>query len=136
MHACKKKMRGEGHFALSAAMLRLINIKRTEFSTTTEFIQALKTRFTAANNLKAAIPPYLAIVIMLNQLQEIPELWVSIDIKEDKLKDVKDPVATLTKNDFFHCCSDMIDKIERIGLDKDSEQAGSPARTSRRMLLQ
>lgn len=63
---------------------------------------------------------------MLNQLQEIPELCVSIDINEDKLKDIKDPVATLTKYDFFRCYSDMIDRIERIGLDENLEQAGLP----------
>ncbi|KAI3280621.1 hypothetical protein DTO002I6_10115 [Penicillium roqueforti] len=117
MHECKLHMRGEGHGALSAAIIRFIGTKRTDFSTTIEFIDALKQRFKTANDLKAAIPPYQAIVIMVNQLQEITELRSSIEIKNNKLKSIKNPAAEMTIQDFFLYCSEMQDKVKEFNID-------------------
>ncbi|KAI3281062.1 hypothetical protein DTO002I6_9976 [Penicillium roqueforti] len=117
MHECKLHMRGEGHGALSAAIIRFIGTKRTDFSTTIEFIDALKQRFKTANDLKAAIPPYQAIVIMVNQLQEITELRSSIEIKNNELKSIKNPAAEMTIQDFFLYCSEMQDKVKEFNID-------------------
>ncbi|KAJ5971829.1 uncharacterized protein N7479_001747 [Penicillium vulpinum] len=133
MYQCKLQMRGEGHGALGAAMLRFLRTKRDEFSTNSEFITGLKSRYITANELKAGLSPYLAIVMMVDQLQEIPELRASIDIKENELKTIKDPATTMTVSDFFTYCKDMLDKIKRLGLDGGvgasstrSHQSGQP----------
>ncbi|KAJ6118841.1 hypothetical protein N7471_013461 [Penicillium samsonianum] len=117
MHECKLHMRGEGHGALSAAMVKFMGTKKAEFSTTTEFIEALQQRFKTANDLKAGLPPYAAIVIMVTQLQEITKLRSAIEIKNNELKSIKDPSAELTIQDFFLYCSEMKDKIKEFGID-------------------
>ncbi|CAI7574783.1 unnamed protein product [Penicillium glandicola] len=117
MHECKLYMRGEGHGALSAAIVKFIGTKKAEFSTTTEFIEALQQRFKTTNDLKAGIPPYIAIVIMVTQLQEITELRSAIEIKNNELKSIKDPSAELTIQDFFLYCSEMKDKIKEFNID-------------------
>jgi hypothetical protein len=110
-------MRGEGHGALSAAMIRLMNTKRTEFTTASEFIDAVKQRYKTANDLKADFSPYTAIVIMVSQLQEISELRSSIEIRNNEMKNIKDPIKEITINDFFKYCADMQDKIKEFGID-------------------
>ncbi|KAJ5836274.1 hypothetical protein N7447_002300 [Penicillium robsamsonii] len=125
MQVCKKQLRGEGHGALSAAIIRFVRTKREEFSTTTEFIQAMKTRFVTANDLKASFCAYHAIVLMVAQLYEIPELRGSIEIKNNELKSIVDPAMTLTTNDFFKYCQEMIDKIKEIRLDEGLAASGT-----------
>ncbi|KAJ5356078.1 hypothetical protein N7517_010687, partial [Penicillium concentricum] len=58
-----------------------------------------------------------------SQLQEIPDLRGSIDIKNNELKSIKDPIETITINDFFTYCQEMIDKIKEIGLDEGLGQS-------------
>ncbi|KAJ5284839.1 hypothetical protein N7524_000145 [Penicillium chrysogenum] len=117
MHQCKLHMRGEGHGALSAAIIPFVNTKRTEFSTAGEFIDAVKQRYRTANNLKADISPYVATVIMASQLQEIPELRILIEIRDYEMRKIKDPAKEISVNDFFKYCADMQDKIRQFGID-------------------
>ncbi|KAJ6147945.1 MAG: hypothetical protein LBE64_08300 [Acinetobacter pittii] len=117
MHQLKLYMRGEGHDALSAAMMKLFNTKRMEFTTAGEFIDGVKQRFKAANNLKSKLSPYTAIVIVTSQLQEIPELRSAIDIRNNEMKKVKDPANEISLYEYFRYCADMHDKIRELGID-------------------
>jgi hypothetical protein len=114
---CKLHMRGELHGALSAAIIRFVNTKRTEFSTAGEFIDVVKQRYRTANNLKADISPYVATVIMASQLQEIPELRILTEIRDYEVRKIKDPAKESSANDFFKYCADMQDKIRQFGID-------------------
>jgi hypothetical protein len=58
-------------------MIRFINTKRTELTTASEFVDAIKQRYKTANDLQVDLSPYLATVIMLTHLQEITELQSS-----------------------------------------------------------
>ncbi|KAJ9486861.1 hypothetical protein VN97_g6455 [Penicillium thymicola] len=110
-------MRGEGHGALSAAIMKIFNTKRMEFTTASEFINVVKQRYKKANDLKANISPYMAIVIMVSQLQEIPELRTTIEIRNHEMKKIKDPVKEISINDLFKYCVDLHDKIREFGID-------------------
>ncbi|KAJ9485050.1 hypothetical protein VN97_g8300 [Penicillium thymicola] len=110
MYQCKLFIRGDGYGAMSAAVMSF-RTKRTEFSTATEFIEAVKLRHKAANDLKANLHPCLGVIMLMSQLQEIPEMRSSIDIKNVELKKFGDPANEITMTDFLKCCSEMQDKV-------------------------
>ncbi|KAJ5922117.1 hypothetical protein N7516_009820 [Penicillium verrucosum] len=117
MRQCKLHMRGEGHGALSAAIIKFINTKRTEFTTASEFINVVQQRYKKANDLKAGFAPYVPMVIMISQLQETPELRTSIEIRNHEMENIKDPVKEISSMDFLKFCVDMHDKIRQCGID-------------------
>ena len=69
IYQLKLYIRGEGYTTLSIAMIKLFRIQRTEFTTVIEFIDGVKQRFKARNDLKAKLYPYIALVIIISELE-------------------------------------------------------------------
>jgi hypothetical protein len=117
MYQLKLYMRGEGYTALSTAMMKLFRTQRTEFTTVSEFIDGVKQRFKAANDLKAKLHPYTALVIMMSELEQIPEMNNGIEIKINEMKSIKDPATEISMKDYLKICTEMHDKTKALGID-------------------
>ena len=69
IYQLKLYIRGEGYTTLSIAIIKLFRIQRTEFTTIIEFIDGVKQRFKAINDLKVKLYPYIALVIIISELK-------------------------------------------------------------------
>ncbi|KAJ5264490.1 hypothetical protein N7505_007283 [Penicillium chrysogenum] len=98
-------------------MMKLFRTQRTEFTTVSEFIDGVKQRFKAANDLKAKLHPYTALVIMMSELEQIPEMNNGIEIKINEMKSIKDPATEISMKDYLKICTEMHDKTKALGID-------------------
>lgn len=111
MEEIKKHMKGEGHGALKAAMTKFRTISRNQFSTSEEFINALKARYRTLSDLEGNMPPYYALQTMLLELMEVPELKSFIVVKDNELNAVENPVKDITIIDFYRYSTAIQDYI-------------------------
>jgi hypothetical protein len=82
-----------------------------------EFIDGVKQRFKAANDLKAKLHPYIALVIMISELEQVTEIKNAIEIKTNKIKNIKDPATEISMTDYLKICTEMNDKAKALGVD-------------------
>jgi hypothetical protein len=85
-------MKGEGHGAIKTAINTFLDLKRSRFSTSEEYINTLKLAYKAICDLHADIPPYHALQMMLSQLAEVQELNSFIVRKDNELNAIDKPV--------------------------------------------
>jgi hypothetical protein len=101
MEGLKKHMQGERHGALKIAMTDFHQTTRSQFSTSEQFVNALKCRYHRLADLQGGIPPFYALHIMFSELMEVSELKTFILAKDDELNAVRNPVEDITSADFY-----------------------------------
>ena len=94
-------MKGERHSAIKAAINTFLDLSRSQFLTSEEYIDALKLAYEAICDLHADIPPYHALQMMLSQLAEVQGLNSFIVVKDNELNAIEKPVQTITIADFY-----------------------------------
>jgi hypothetical protein len=108
----KIHMKREGHGAIKTAMDTFLDLSRSQFSTSEEYIDALKLAYKAICDLHADIPPYHALQMMLSQLAEVQELNSFIVVKDNELNAIEKPVQTVTIADFYRYSNAILDYIK------------------------
>jgi hypothetical protein len=136
----KKHMKGEGHGALKAAVRSFKKLSRSQFTTSEEFIHAVKLRYKAVCDLNGKLPPYYALETMLSELSDVPELSGFIVVKDNELNAIEKPAETITIIDFYRYSTAILDYVKSSNADSlalsafkklDSETLGSATRRNR-----
>jgi hypothetical protein len=116
MHECRAHMKGKGHRGISEALMELLKIEHSEFDTAEEFVTELKRRFRNAKAVEPTLPPYYAVVILITELSQIPDMADFTDVKEAQLQQMKNPVKEVAVRDFFAYCSDAVHELDLVTL--------------------
>ncbi|MBZ6374909.1 MAG: hypothetical protein LBE67_07850, partial [Kocuria palustris] len=104
-------MKGEGHGAIKTAMNTFLDLSRSQFSISEEYIDALNIAYKAICDLYVDIPPYYALQMMLSQLEEVQELN-SFVVKDNELNAIDKTVQTITIADFYRYSIAILDYIK------------------------
>lgn len=82
-----------------------------------EFIDGVKQRFKAINDLKVKLYPYIALVIIISELEQVTEIKNAIEIKTNKIKNIKDLVTEISITDYLKICTKINNKAKALGID-------------------
>ena len=113
MEQAIKLFRGQGFYAINKAFWNLVETKKSNFSTTTEFIQAIQQRFFAANELGVIGAPYVAVITLFKQLDGEEHFRQFLTSYYNKLEAKQNPSTSITAKDFYQCCSEILQYAER-----------------------
>ncbi|KAJ5794258.1 hypothetical protein N7457_000857 [Penicillium paradoxum] len=74
MKASRQYIKGKGHGTVVRAVMKLWRTKTTDFDTLSEFVREVKARFKMTVDLGGGLKAYHAVILLVDQLQEVPEI--------------------------------------------------------------
>ena len=116
MKELRKRFWGEGMFATDRVFNKWSSLRRSDFGSSIQFVNAVQTWHKKMDDLDCNIPPFYSAMKILNDLEALPHLEQTMRIKRDALQktDCDKFTAKFTIEMFYDTCVDWLKDINRI----------------------